>query len=591
MIHRDGSKGKVEQIVLLVDNIPTVLQSSADKLSRRGYTVYPASTPEEALAVIDQKRIHLIIVDNRLRDDTDVTDFSGFELVNDERLKSFTRCIYAFEAEPVVHKRWRDFVGTELPGNVEIFSKKEHKIEDIVDGAFQWPKAQPDAWSVGINFELQKHINYDRGLTPLVLVESLKGAPEDLMRKGMLAGEFADLFSRAFADYDSLVIGMRARGGGGSLVLLITPMRGDYPDVPLIIKCGWLNNIKHEQENYRNHVMRRNPGRTAHLVEDQVYETQHFGLIKYLVAGENVWRTRTFSDFYRQQANTEDITRAIEHVFGVATEAWHQPIAERREGEYLNRFYEQRLLRGRAGPASLSSEEMWANVGTAVQRVITQARRQGLLASGTASMPSMLPWRIGGRTYETPEPFQYLSQLRDQESTLFPRNYVTSQGHGDLHGDNILVDEDTDTWLIDFEYTGWGPILQDPVELESSIHFRLLDENRPERVLQLEAALGSHTMFTDPVPPPAELSAPHYETLRKAYTVILALRSIAGNIGDARPEDYLLGLIYHGLRVVIDDRPQLTADLRPPWFFQVQALCLASFCCRQLAAIDSARRS
>lgn len=47
--------------------------------------------------------------------------------------------------------------------------------------------------------------------------------------------------------------------------------------------------------------------------------------------------------------------------------------------------------------------------------------------------------------------------------------------HGDLHADNILVDDDGHCWLLDFERTGLGPILQDFAEFENDLLTRLTE--------------------------------------------------------------------------------------------------------------------
>jgi hypothetical protein len=153
-------------------------------------------------------------------------------------------------------------------------------------------------------------------------------------------------------------------------------MTGGYAEPSLIIKCGWWDNVQKELVNYRNHVMAINPGPCATLIGDKLHETPHFGLIKYTVAGENVWRTRTFGEFYRLQPDPAPIIAVLRQLFGPATAPWYQLGAEQRRGEYLNQFYEERLLRG--GP---SSTAVWTDVGRAVTRTIEQARRQGLRAS------------------------------------------------------------------------------------------------------------------------------------------------------------------------------------------------------------------
>ncbi len=45
--------------------------------------------------------------------------------------------------------------------------------------------------------------------------------------------------------------------------------------------------------------------------------------------------------------------------------------------------------------------------------------------------------------------------------------------HGDLHGDNLLIDSRKNAWVIDFERSGEGHVLQDFIELESDILNRL----------------------------------------------------------------------------------------------------------------------
>ena len=121
----------------------------------------------------------------------------------------------------------------------------------------------------------------------------------------------------------------------------------------------------------------------------------------------------------------------------------------------------------------------------AVSRTLRQAQNQGLVADGPHP-PSQIRWQIGGQYVNTPDPRSYLGQLRGHENALFPRKYKMCRGHGDLHSENILVDEDTTTWLIDFEHTGWGPILQDAVELDGDI------ESLPflEAIRQFRKAVG-----------------------------------------------------------------------------------------------------
>src|SRR5881227_3052172 len=66
--------------ILIVDNNEGIIASYTDALVAAGYEVVDAGSPEEALAVLREKMIHLAIVDVRLREDDDQNDKSGLEL-------------------------------------------------------------------------------------------------------------------------------------------------------------------------------------------------------------------------------------------------------------------------------------------------------------------------------------------------------------------------------------------------------------------------------------------------------------------------------------------------------------------------------
>ena len=78
---------------------------------------------------------------------------------------------------------------------------------------------------------------------------------------------------------------------------------------------------------------------------------------------------------------------------------------------------------------------------------------------------------------DLPEPAAWLLQRMqldgDGEYHAVTPNTDLAIVHGDLHGDNVFVDTRHDVWVIDFERTGPGPILQDFVELETDILTRL----------------------------------------------------------------------------------------------------------------------
>lgn len=120
----------------------------------------------------------------------------------------------------------------------------------------------------------------------------------------------------------------------------------------------------------------------------------------------------------------------------------------------------------------------------------------------------------------------------------------TAITHGDLHGDNLLVDEQYNAWVIDFERSGVGHILQDFIELESDIINRL--HCGPENISNFSMLCLSIARPKTLGAQPANLPDLPDPEMRKALQVISAIRRLAAKhtpISDAR--EYLLGLFFN----------------------------------------------
>jgi hypothetical protein len=136
--------------------------------------------------------------------------------------------------------------------------------------------------------------------------------------------------------------------------------------------------------------------------------------------------------------------------------------------------------------------------------------------------------------------------------------------HGDLHGDNLFVEEDH-SWAIDFERSGRGHILRDFVELEEDIITRLymLPGNN------MYAFYNFVISLTKPLSPMEPILIPHYfekdmET-RKALAVIDGLRSIAFSVtGYQDMREYYWGLLldaFFSLKLAKPGTPKWTRNL------------------------------
>lgn len=150
--------------------------------------------------------------------------------------------------------------------------------------------------------------------------------------------------------------------------------------------------------------------------------------------------------------------------------------------------------------------------------------------------------------------------------------------HGDMQGDNIFVDQRAEPWMIDFERTGPGPILQDFVELEADILTRLADFGPNDAA----AFVGTVRRL---VRTPTLLSAPQLNSgkaiARKAVAVVGELRCLAAELsGSTAIEPYLWGLLFNAVfRATL--LPATPANLtRRTW-----ALTLGGLICERLDAL------
>merc|ERR1711988_138344 len=82
-----------------------------------------------------------------------------------------------------------------------------------------------------------------------------------------------------------------------------------------------------------------------------------------------------------------------------------------------------------------------------------------------------------------------LEQLREASTS----DYLLCFVHGDLHGDNIMIDAKDNRFLIDFGKTGIGHCLEDVTWLESFImlsYTELVSDDELAEVLNLVPALA-----------------------------------------------------------------------------------------------------
>ena len=382
--------------------LTTARSAWADALHQRNYSILSATSAEQAIELIDDRWVHLLVIDARLADDNDPLDDSGIRLTRNDRLKIYQQIMYTAYPHDVALQLIQATYGT-LPANLRFYSKRDAEIVTIVDRAFL-PESQGGTGQVGINFD--QRLIYSDGLSTLSLVGRLRNAPTDGETIVARIGEIEDLFGKAFIECDMLRITPITSGRGGGFVLIVTPEQDQQTQRTQLVKCGERRSIAREYRNYREHV-RDFVDFAAHLTEDRPIETLHFGLLKYHIAFGDIDETITFAEFYRRNGS-DMICQAIRNLFGRALFPWQRgPNPPRAQNSSLSRFYEDRLL-FRSRDLAVDHATLWNAIGEATRH----AAKDVPSPIGVRARNGTLIWTVGERQIELPEPHGYLAAIR-----------------------------------------------------------------------------------------------------------------------------------------------------------------------------------
>jgi hypothetical protein len=197
------------------------------------------------------------------------------------------------------------------------------------------------------------------------------------------------------------------------------------------------------------------------------------------------------------------------------------------------------------------------------------------------AFPVTKPFDISFATDElnAPEPISWLktkiAETPNDESIISNTNIAVT--HGDLHGDNLLVDSKNIAWVIDFERCGEGHALQDFIELEADIIHRLEGYSlNPYEYIKMFIFILEHKKnqkFEDI----ETLKVSENKYIKKALETISILRSLAlQRTGISNGREYVLGLLFNIIFRATISRYKYP-DKGPH-----QALILASIACHRL---------
>ena len=528
---------KFKPRILIVDNNPTARIANQSLLLDLGYEPIIAmgsgnSLLADAKRKAQEKRCSLALIDLRLMDDDDDQDTSGLILAEEMGDKLRPIILSGYENPNVLRKM--------LQRHTEIGFISKMDNRDIFQDTLDTEAAKVTAAKRKLIFE-----------NPEALDEIAKSP------LGQHANEYpdqiADVFARLFPKAKKLrleKLELRLASSKISTVprptsVVMKVYEEDFE--PVVVKLARAEKIEVEVTNYNTHIHRRMTGYfSARLERSSVL--WDIGGAAYSYVGE--FDVKTFSRYYEEKT-TADIEECLTSFFG---RLW-------------GKHYEQARNETNVSLFKLYSK-VWDN---------WYEKRKMDYFTEDFNGSNALSEKI-----HTPEPIKWfkekIAESPNDISTVDTTRIAIT--HGDLHGDNLLVDSQRNIWVIDFERCGEGHILQDFVELEADIFNRLEEHN---------ADLAAYFKMCFTVLKQKNIQ--RFDTLEctsadprieKALRTISTLRSLAAQhtkIRDAR--EYLYGLLFNMIfRASMIHKSGLKNNQRSLW--------IASLICHRLDHWDDA---
>jgi DNA-binding NarL/FixJ family response regulator len=532
--------------ILVVENDLMARSDHIHNLKRWSYEPVVAEGQGEALLVDAERKAHqyrcqVALVDMRLLDDYNRADTSGLDLV--PRLKPTVSIIVSGygDRENVVRalrdQQAIDFVGKEDgPGHLHTAIQEAIKKTCKCSLKVQW---QPPDEPVDI---LRRLRLYDSGVP--------RDQPRCVLGQLYAQEAISRLILKPVTTYYHSPEKFTSHERSVVMVAQSESDAGEWHRAE-IIKLTLRERIENEIQNYRSYVAPYlAPQRTARIEDKQnAVVFWDIGAVRYTnIAADNRIPLRQ----WYTHAKVDDIKSALGDLFRETLGPWYRRAAAQRDDtvygyytrlfskmekrmEYVLQHYEQNeAIRIPGVPCTLHNPTLWT-------------RRRG---------PSSL----------------FISQWEVYT-------------HGDLHSDNIFVDQHNQTSIIDYERSGPGYILRDFVELEADIRLRQLSLSSDQLVLAFHFDL----LLLAPDNPdllPAWKDIPGADEqiqveLRKAFEVICEIRQLMFAMTRCGMDEYYWALLMETLISVVRNYTSWE-DQQAAQLVRNRALLSAALLCERL---------
>ena len=515
---------KLRKTILLLDNDKGVLASTSALLMLQGYIVFTAENINQALEMLKNERIYLVVVDARLLDEYDSTDISGLKF-SSKLSPEISKIILTAYLTPEISRQ-----------ALTMHSEKTFPADDVIS-----KQAGPGALLEAVNHSFEKiisQINLDsleiEFNSEFSLEALMKPIAEDFPR--LTEDEVEELLRRLFRQENRIKIYYLPPGRGGAGVALVKPFYGEMEGAITVMKFGLTTIIEREIDRYKKYVQPFVQPYSTVLLGEPVH-THHLAACRLLFVGSTKDHLLDFNTFYGNTANLDtDLRQVIRNIFFQTCRIWYKGKRkwQKREDGSLGLAMEEQLWSDSAG----FHEELQRTLkdlvnGESFHNVTFQRFGSSIRAL------------IDGGEEKLHNPLYMITSSHER----LPIPAFASITHGDLNGHNLFVDDKKLTWLIDFYKTGWGPALRDAAELESAIKFQLVESDNLPKLLAFENAILAPSTFSEEVQLRSQIQKSG--EFQRALNTIQCIREVASEIGETNSMDeYYAILMYYALKMM-----------------------------------------
>lgn len=292
-----------------------------------------------------------------------------------------------------------------------------------------------------------------------------------------------------------------------------------HEEVPHVVKIGQKGPIGQERTVFERieSVM----GNSAPRITDFA-DLEERGAIKYRYAAMGRGAARSFQKLYEGGAPKSQIDSILDTIFL----------------EQLGRFYRAAELERVDLLDYYDFKPKWAaSVRGKVHEVLgTPAEQDSLLFPNGRRLPNPALF------------YECILQSPPRQN----RSHYFSYIHGDLNGANIIVDAQSNTWLIDFFHAHRGHVLKDLIKLENDLLYiftKIDNEAELLEAMHLTELLVSMEDLARPLAEPIGISSPK---LLRCYATLCRLRSYYPELikADRDPYQTLVGQLRYAMHTL-----------------------------------------